>query len=122
MKGFWWDRLATTGGALAGAAGVGCTLGALRHPLPVWSVPLPVAAALYLSVCLVGAAIARADRRNPVGWLLMSSGIALPAGGAAYLLASAQYQRTGTVGWAGWWDGWPWVPAQGLLPVVGLLL
>src|SRR5690242_18552907 len=111
MKRSWWDRLATTAVALAGAAVVGCALVALSHPPTVWSISLPVAAALYLSVSLVGAAVARADRRNPVGWLLLASAIALPAASAAYLLASAEYQRTGTVGWAGWWDGWLWVPA-----------
>jgi signal transduction histidine kinase len=66
--------------------------------------------------------MARADRRNAVGWILLTSGVALPAACAAYLVAEAEFNATGTVGWAGWWDGWPWVPALGLTPVIGLLL
>jgi two-component system NarL family sensor kinase len=122
MRAAWTDHLATGGVAVAGAMVVYCGLIALSHPVTPWSVVMPVSALIYLSVSLVGGAMARADARNPVGWLLLASGIALPASGAAYLLATAGFARTGTVGWAGWWDGWPWVPALGVTPTVGLLL
>ena len=122
MRRLWTDRLTLGGVAVAAAMAVYCVLVALSHPVTFWSVVMPVSAVAYLSVPLVGAAMARADRRNAVGWILLASGVALPAACAAYLVAEAEFNATGTVGWAGWWDGWPWVPALGLTPVVGLLL
>lgn len=118
----WIDRLALGGVALAGGMTAYCGLVALSHPVTLWSIVMPVSALAYVSVPLVGAAMARADQRNAVGWILLLSGVALPAACAAYLLAEAQFNATGTVGWAGWWDGWPWVPALGLIPATGLLL
>jgi len=122
MRGSWTDRLALGGVAVAGVMTVYCGLVAVSHPVTFWSVVMPVSAVVYLSIPLVGAAMARADRRNAVGWVLLASGVALPAASAAYLVAEAEFNATGAVGWAGWWDGWPWVPALGLTPVVGLLL
>jgi signal transduction histidine kinase len=95
---------------------------ALSHPLTTWAVIMPLASLAYLSVPLVGAAMARADPGNAVGWILLVSGIAVPVANVAYLVAEAEFNATGRVGWAGWWDGWPWVLALGLTPVIGLLL
>jgi two-component system, NarL family, sensor kinase len=122
MRRPWTDRLALSSVALAAGMTAYCGLVALSHPVTVWSIVMPLSSLAYLSVPLVGAAMARADRRSAVGWILLLSGIALPGACAAYLEAEAEFNATGTVGWAGWWDGWPWVLALGLTPTVGLLL
>ncbi len=122
MRGTWVDRLATGGVGVAVIMAAYCGLVAVSHPVTFWSFVMPLSVVAYLSVPLVGAAMARADQRNAVGWILLASGIALPGACAAYLVAEAEFADAGTVGWAGWWDGWPWVVALGLLPVVGLLL
>jgi two-component system, NarL family, sensor kinase len=122
MRGTWVDRLAASGVGVAAIMVVYCGLVAVSHPVTFWSVVMPLSVVAYLSVPVVGAAMARADQRNAVGWLLLCSGIALPGACAAYLVAEAEFMTGGSVGWAGWWDGWPWVFALGLLPVVGLLL
>ncbi|MEV0272260.1 sensor histidine kinase [Hamadaea sp. NPDC050747] len=122
MRGTWVDRLATGGVGVASVMIVYCGLVAVSQPVTFWSIVMPLSVVAYVSVPLVGAAMARADRRNLVGWLLLASGIALPGACAAYLVAEAEFAATGTVGWAGWWDGWPWVIALGLPPVIGLLL
>src|SRR3984957_3280539 len=77
-----------------------------------------------LSVPLVGAAAARAQRRNPVGWLLLLTGVSIPLAVAAYLYAHAADTGADLPGapWAGWLDAWPWTPALTLVPVLGLLL
>ena len=81
-------------------------------------------AIVSLSVPLVGAAAARAQRRNAVGWLLLLAGVAIPLAVAAYLYAHAA--DTGAelpaAPWAEWLDAWPWTPALALIPVLGLLL
>ena len=81
-------------------------------------------AIVSLSVPLVGAAAARAQRRNPVGWLLLLAGVSIPLAVAAYLYAHAA--DTGAAlpaaRWAEWLDAWPWTPALALVPVLGLLL
>ena len=81
-------------------------------------------AIVSLSVPLVGAAAARAQRRNAVGWLLLLAGVAIPLAVAAYLYAHAA--DTGAelpaASWAEWLDAWPWTPALALIPVLGLLL
>jgi hypothetical protein len=84
--------------ALAGAVTVYCVLVALSTRVTFWSVVMPVSCLAYLSVPLVGAAIARADRRNAVGWMLMLSGVTLPGACAAYLVAEAQFNAAGVVG------------------------
>jgi two-component system NarL family sensor kinase len=112
-------------GAVVGLAvaltGVCVTVAALR-PAGFWSVWLPLSAVLYLSVPIVGAAVVRAAPGNATGWILGVSGIALPGACTAYLLALAEHRAGHPVGWAGWWDGWPWVFALGLTPTIGLLL
>jgi signal transduction histidine kinase len=77
-----------------------------------------------LSVPLVGAAATRAQRRNPVGWLLLLTGVSIPLAVAAYLYAHAADTGADLPGasWAGWLDAWPWTPALTLVPVLGLLL
>jgi signal transduction histidine kinase len=111
-------------GAVTTSAGltVLCGAVALSHPVTFWSVTMPVLAAVYLSVPLVGSAMVRADPRNASGWVLVTSGIALPIACTAYLLAEAADNLGAEIGWAGWWDGWPWVFALGLTPTIGLLL
>ena len=77
-----------------------------------------------LSVPLVGAAATRAQRRNPVGWLLLLTGVSIPLAVSAYLYAHAADTGADLPGasWAGWLDAWPWTPALTLVPVLGLLL
>jgi signal transduction histidine kinase len=55
----------------------------------------------------------------------LASGCFLPLAAAAYLYARAAFQERADLPaawWAGWLDGWPWVPAVAVIPVVGLLL
>jgi two-component system NarL family sensor kinase len=87
-------------------------------------VGLAVLAIVSLSVPLVGAAAARAQRRNAVGWLLLVTGVSIPLAVAAYLYAHAADTGADLPGapWAGWLDAWPWTPALTLVPVLGLLL
>ena len=78
-----------------------------------------------LSVPLVGAAAARAQHRNPVGWMLLVTGVSIPLAVAAYLYAHAANDGGANLpgaAWAGWLDDWPWTPALALVPVLGLLL
>src|SRR5581483_10641767 len=106
----------------AGASTVACLAVAAVHPATFWSVLMSGSVLGYLSVPLVGAAMARTDPRNAVGWLLLASGIGFPIAAAGYIAAEAAVRAGRPVGWAGWWDGWPWVFALGLPPTVGLLL
>ncbi|MFC7641217.1 hypothetical protein ACFQX6_09680 [Streptosporangium lutulentum] len=95
------------------------------HYTTLWSVLLPAVAVAFLSVPVVGAAMVRSDRRNAVGWILVAAGVGLPLACTGYLLAEAAYVGGADIPgaeWAGWWDGWPWVFAVGLVPTVGLLL
>ncbi|HEY2795774.1 MAG TPA: histidine kinase [Micromonosporaceae bacterium] len=77
-----------------------------------------------LSVPLVGAAAVRADRRNPVGWMLLACGVSMPLAVTAFIYSHAAYDGADLPGrvWAAWLDGWPWTPALVLVPTVGLLL
>jgi len=122
MRNPWIDRLTQIAVGAAGAATAVCVAVAALHPITVWSVVMSLAAVVYLSVPLVGAAMARAERRNCVGWLLLASGIGFPVAASGYLLAEAATNAGRPVGWAGWWDGWPWVFALGVPATVGLLL
>ena len=70
-----------------------------------------------LSVPLVGAAAARAQHRNPVGWMLLVTGVSIPLAVAAYLYAHAANDGGANLpgaAWAGWLDDWPWTPALAL--------
>jgi two-component system, NarL family, sensor kinase len=95
-------------------------------PAPsVRSVAIAVIAVGFLSVPLVGSGIARSEPRNPVGWILLASGAFLPLAAAAYLYARVVFEvgdHLPGASWAGWLDGWPWVPALALLPTIGLLI
>jgi signal transduction histidine kinase len=67
------------------------------------------------ALVIVGASAVRAAPRNVVGWLLLVSGVCMPVGIAAFLYARAAFDGghdLPIVSWAGWLDGWPWVPAQ----------
>ncbi|MDP9843053.1 sensor histidine kinase [Streptosporangium lutulentum] len=104
---------------------VACTTVGVVHYTTLWSVLLPAVAVAFLSVPVVGAAMVRSDRRNAVGWILVAAGVGLPLACTGYLLAEAAYVGGADIPgaeWAGWWDGWPWVFAVGLVPTVGLLL
>jgi signal transduction histidine kinase len=100
----------------------GLLTAARLRPTPV-NLLLAVVAALVLPVTLVGAAAVRAAAGRSVGWLLLSGGVALPLASAAYIYAGAAFTRgLPAAQWAGWLDGWPWVPAVVLVPTVGVLL
>jgi signal transduction histidine kinase len=111
--------------AVAGLSSAAAVILAVRyHPMPR-SVVIALLAVTFLSVPLVGAGIARSEPRNPVGWIVLASGCFLPIAAAAYLYARAAFQEQADLpaaSWAGWLDGWPWVPAVAVIPVVGLLL
>jgi two-component system, NarL family, sensor kinase len=94
----------------------------LLGPTPT-NLLLTVMAALVLPLTLVGAAAVRARAGGAPGWLLLGAGVALPLATAAYIYAGAAFAQ-GLEGarWAGWLDGWPWVPAVVLVPTIGVLL
>ena len=117
------DLIARTALALSVVfSAAGLLTAALLRPAPV-DLLLAVVAALVLPVTLVGAAAVRAAAGRSVGWLLLASGVALPLATAAYIYAGAAFTRgLPAAQWAGWLDGWPWVPAVVLVPTVGVLL
>jgi two-component system NarL family sensor kinase len=111
--------------AVAGLSSAAAVILAVRYQPTPRSVVIALLAVTFLSVPLVGAGIARSEPRNPVGWIVLASGCFLPLAAAAYLYARAAFQERAELpaaSWAGWLDGWPWVPAVAVIPVVGLLL
>lgn len=116
---------AVTAAAVVGA--VACSLAALAVAVGVGAgalmVGLGLVAVAFVAVPVVGSAIARARPGNAVGWILVASGVTLPVAVGAYAWAGVAVPAgwPGAV-WAGWLDGWPWVPAVVLVPTVGLLL
>jgi ABC-type amino acid transport system permease subunit len=87
------------------------------------NVLLALVAALVLPVTLVGAAAVRARAGGLPGWLLLAAGVSLPLATCAYIYAGAAFARDlPGAAWAGWLDGWPWIPAVVLVPTVGVLL
>ena len=111
--------------AVAGLSSAAAVILAVRYQPTPRSVVIALLAVAFLSVPLVGAGIARSESRNPVGWIVLASGCFLPLATAAYLYARAAFQERADLpaaSWAGWLDGWPWVPGVALVPVVGLLL
>jgi signal transduction histidine kinase len=103
-------------------AAAGLLAAVLLRPTPT-DLLLAVMAALVLPVTLVGVAAVRAKTGGAPGWLLLSAGVALPLASAAYIYAGAGFAK-GLPGasWAGWLDGWPWIPAVVLVPTIGVLL
>jgi two-component system NarL family sensor kinase len=84
---------------------------------------LAVVAVLVLPVTLVGAAAVRARAGGLPGWLLLAAGVALPLATSAYIYAGVAFARDlPGAAWAGWLDGWPWIPAVVLVPTIGVLL
>jgi len=111
--------------AAAGAFAAAATVIGLRFRSGPLSLTLVLLAVVFLSVPVVGAAAARAAPANPVGWILLASGVFLPLGIGAYAYAQAAFAPGSTLpdgNLAGWLDGWPWVPALAVVPTVGLLL
>lgn len=85
---------------------------------------LAVVAVALIALAIVGAAAVRAAPRNPVSWIFLSAGVAMPLGIAAYLYATAAYEHGADLPgarWAGWLDGWPWVPGLVAIATVGVL-
>jgi len=99
--------------AIAGVAvSVGVVVFCGFDPLAIL---LAVEAVTLLSLVIVGASAVRAAPRNPVGWLLLVSGAFMPVGIAAFLYGRAVFDAgldLPGASFAGWLDGWPWVPAQ----------
>lgn len=116
------DRAGLLSGVTSLLVGIAGLLGAVTLIVAVLVAPsaltvgLGVVALVFVAVPIVGAAIARTDPANALGWLLLAAGVHVPVAIGAYVLS-----RTGAI-WAGWLDGWPWVPATVLVPTVGLLL
>jgi two-component system, NarL family, sensor kinase len=111
--------------AVAGLSSAAAVILAVRYQPTPRSVVIALLAVTFLSVPLVGAGITRSEPRNPVGWIVLASGCFLPLATAAYLYARAAFREHADLpaaSWAGWLDGWPWVSAVALVPVVGLLL
>jgi two-component system, NarL family, sensor kinase len=80
---------------------------------------------LVLSVSVVGSAAVRAAPRNPVSWILLSAGAALPVALAGFVYSRAAWvdgHDLPAASVAAWLDGWPWVPGIVLVPTLGVLL
>jgi len=100
------------------------TITARWHEDPLGVLLAAVAVAL-VALPIVGAAAVRAAPRNPVSWIFLSAGVAMPLGIASYLYATAVYEHgvdLPAARWAGWLDGWPWVPGLAAIATVGVLL
>ena len=91
---------------------------AVAHRRDLLGLGLVLLVALFLAVPVVGAAAARTDPRNAVGWVLLACGVSVPLAVTAYLASHAGLAFALT----GWLDGWPWTPALTLVPAVGLVL
>ncbi|WP_375386927.1 sensor histidine kinase [uncultured Amnibacterium sp.] len=90
----------------------------LQRPDPA-SVLTAVVLAAAVSVPLVGAAAVRGERRNPVGWMLLVTGIALPV----VLAANAQVTIEPSASiWIYWIEGWPATVALDTIPLLALQL
>jgi len=104
------------------AAAVAITARWHQDPLGVL---LAAVAVSLIALPVVGAAAVRAAPRNPVSWIFLGAGVAMPLGIAAYLYATAAYEHEADLPgarWAGWLDGWPWVPGLAAIATVGVLL
>jgi signal transduction histidine kinase len=118
------SAVSRTAVAAAAVLALAAVVLAVRFRHDVLGLGMAGLALVFLSVPVVGAAVVRAQPRNPVGWVLLGSGVSLPLAVAAYLYSHAAYggARLPAAAWAAWLDGWPWTPALTLVPAVGLLL
>ena len=90
----------------------------LQRPTPL-NILTAVVLAAAVSVPLVGAAAVRSSLRNPVGWMLLLTGIALPVA----LTANAQVLlHPHASAWVFWVEGWPATVALDTLPLLALQL
>jgi two-component system NarL family sensor kinase len=98
---------------------------AMRQRDDILILAVAVLAVALLSVPVVGAAAVRATPRNPVGWILLAAGTSLPLAIAAFAYARSSFTDGSglpAARWAGWLDGWPWIPAMLAVPTLGILL
>lgn len=117
------DVVARTALGLSVAFGAtGMLTAVLLRPTPT-DLLLAVMAVLVLPVTLVGTAAVRAGAGGAPGWLLLAAGVALPLATCGYIYAGAAFDGgLPAAGWAGWLDGWPWVPGVVMVPTIGILL
>ncbi|MEF2976589.1 sensor histidine kinase [Subtercola sp. YIM 133946] len=90
----------------------------LQRPTPL-NILIGVVLAAAVSVPLVGAAAIRSSARNPVGWMLLLTGIALPIAltANAHVLLHPQSSA-----WVYWIEGWPATVALDTIPLLALQL
>lgn len=123
--GSWLVAITRIGMAVAlGAAAMTLWVAAdqLTDPLTVLLTAMTL---LALSVPIVGGAAVRSAPRNPVGWLLLVSGVSLPLAISGLVYSRAVYEGGTDLPFgevAAWFDGWLWVPALALVPTIGVLL
>jgi two-component system, NarL family, sensor kinase len=90
----------------------------MQRPTPL-NILTAVVLAAAVSVPLVGAAAVRSSPRNPVGWMLLVTGIALPVA----LTANAQVLlHPHASAWVYWIVGWPATVALDTIPLLALQL
>src|ERR1700744_1558354 len=75
-------------GLLSAAASVAL---AIRGPVSGLDLALTVTAVAFLSTTLVGMAVLRSSPANPVGWILLVAGAALPLGMLVQVISDATY-------------------------------
>ena len=99
------------------AIGVGLTGAALEDGI----VQFLSYAVFVLVFATVGALVASRRPRNPIGWILLSAGVAYEVGG----MSVAAAEGGGTGSWdtlMAWVGSWVWMAAVGLVGTFGLLL
>ncbi len=98
---------------------------AVRWRHDVHGILLAALVVVMLALPIVGAAAVRAAPRNAVGWIFLCAGVSFPLAMGAYLYATAAFNHgvdLPDARWAGWLDGWPWVPGLAMIGTVGILL
>ncbi|CAN5333269.1 hypothetical protein BH11ACT3_BH11ACT3_18740 [soil metagenome] len=90
----------------------------LQRPTPI-GLAVAFVLAASVSIPLVGAAAVRSAARNPIGWMLLVTGIALPLNMAAH---AARLADPDISIWIRWLDGWPATPAADIIPLLALQL
>jgi two-component system, NarL family, sensor kinase len=111
--------------AAAAVLDVAAAAVAFRYRLDAAGVGLALLVIACTSIALVGSAVASAEPRNPLGWLLLVCGASIPLAVGSFVYSHAaidHHARLSGASWAAWLDGWPWTPALVVVPTVGLLL
>jgi two-component system NarL family sensor kinase len=90
----------------------------LQRPTTL-SILIAITLIVAVSVPLVGAAAVRGEPRNPISWMLLVTGIALPLAFAAY---AARHNDQNISVWINWLEGWPATFGLSTIPLLAIQL